>query len=61
MPDYGTYVKAHPTTGREMERTPSNAAEVVSLEFDGWRKKSAKTKTSSTSSGSSSTGKSSNS
>lgn len=37
--EFDTYVKAHPETGAEMERTPSTMREVVALEFDGWRKK----------------------
>lgn len=39
MAEFGTYVKAHPETGEDMERFPETPAQVVALEFEGWRKK----------------------
>ncbi|WP_428966302.1 hypothetical protein [Micromonospora fluostatini] len=39
MAEFDTYVKTHPTSGEQMERTPSTPAEKVSLEFDGWKRK----------------------
>ncbi|MEU1761308.1 hypothetical protein [Micromonospora sp. NPDC005652] len=48
-----TYVKAHPETGKQMERTASTPTDVVALEFDGWVRKDAKPKASGSSSKSS--------
>lgn len=53
MTKYETYVKAHPETGEEMERTAYSPREVVALEFDGWRKKETKSKSAGSSSSSS--------
>lgn len=50
MEELGTYVKKHPETNEEMERTPDTPAQVVALEFDGWVKKAKRSSSGSTSS-----------
>ncbi|WP_431881819.1 hypothetical protein [Micromonospora chalcea] len=45
-----TYVKTHPETGKQMERTAFTPTDVVALEFDGWVRKGSKSKAASGSS-----------